>query len=150
MKNIHVIAVWLLAFFYVQATVRKLPQPDDPQEGGIAFFKGTWAEALTLAREENKLIFLDAYATWCSPCKLMQRNVFSHAEAGEFFNAHFINVKVNMERGEGPALARKYGLRAYPTLFFIDAAGDVKLHAEGYRSTRQLIRMGRQALNESE
>ncbi|MDX1666390.1 MAG: thioredoxin family protein, partial [Saprospiraceae bacterium] len=38
---------------------------------GIAFFEGTWKEALAAAKEQEKVIFVDAYTTWCGPCKVM-------------------------------------------------------------------------------
>ncbi|MBW6479654.1 MAG: thioredoxin family protein [Bacteroidales bacterium] len=41
---------------------------------GMVFFTGTWDEALAQAKKENKLIFLDIYASWCAPCKMLKNN----------------------------------------------------------------------------
>jgi len=69
---------------------------------GINFVENkSWKEVLAMAREKNKLIFLDAYASWCGPCKYLQRDVFTDEEVGKFFNDVFINVKMDMEQGEG-------------------------------------------------
>ena len=43
---------------------------------GIQFFHGTFAEALEKANKEGKLIFMDAYTSWCGPCKRMSASVF--------------------------------------------------------------------------
>ena len=46
-------------------------------EDGINFFKGTFKEAKALAAKEHKIIFMDAYTSWCGPCKRMAKNVFT-------------------------------------------------------------------------
>lgn len=89
------------------------------QAEGIQFFHGSWEEALEKAKAEQKPIFVDAYASWCGPCKRMAAKVFPQEEVGALFNAKFINVKIDMEKGEGPAFAKKFPVRAYPTLLFI-------------------------------
>ncbi len=98
---------------------------------GIEFFKGSFEEAKAEATESNKLIFMDGYATWCGPCKWMAKNVFTDDKVGEMFNASFVNMKMDMEKGEGPRLARIYKLRAYPTLFILDGEGKVLAKNEG-------------------
>jgi len=92
---------------------------------GIQFVDLPWAKVLEKAKKEKKIIFFDAYASWCGPCKAMQKNVFTQNEVGAFFNANFINVKKDMEIGEGPQLASRYPIEGYPTLFFIDGNGKV-------------------------
>tara|TARA_B110000046_G_C12778618_1_gene308015 strand:- start:60 stop:491 length:432 start_codon:yes stop_codon:yes gene_type:complete len=139
MKAPKSIAFLAIAILYIQAT------PSSSSEG-ISFFQGTWEEALARAEEENKMIFLDAYAAWCGPCKLLKRNVFSDATVGEFYNSNFINVAMDMEKGEGPKIASKYGVRAYPTLIYINGDGSIANKAVGYHNTDQLIEFGTKVL----
>ena len=59
----------------------------------------------------NELIFMDAYAIWCDPCKKMAKNVFKQKKVGQFFNQNFINVKMDMEKDIGSTSAKKHGTR---------------------------------------
>lgn len=91
----------------------------------INFFKGTYQEALEKAKEENKPVFVDAYAIWCGPCKWMTANTFTDEAVADFFNKNFINLKLDAERGNGAEFAGKYRVTAYPTLFFLRGDGSV-------------------------
>lgn len=113
---------------------------------GIDFFEGSWEEALELAQKEEKLIFVDCYAVWCGPCRRMAANVFPDPKAGDFFNANFINLKWDMERGKGLEFRKKYPVSAFPTLYFIDPQGEVVISARGARDVPGLIALGEQAL----
>jgi len=114
---------------------------------GINFFKGTWEEALEKAKDENKLIFLDAYASWCGPCKRMAATTFKNKEVGDFFNANFVNFKMDMEKHEeGRRLSSKYRLTAYPTLYFIDANENIAHKTVGGLNKSQAISFGKEAL----
>jgi thiol-disulfide isomerase/thioredoxin len=114
---------------------------------GIEFFKGTFDEAKAYAQKEDKLIFMDCYTTWCGPCKRMSKNVFTKKEAGDYFNENFVNVKMDMEKGEGKALAKKYSVGSYPTLLFLDYKGDVVYQTKGARrDATSLIALGKKAL----
>ena len=88
---------------------------------GMEFFHGTLEEAKAKAKEEGKPIFVDAYAVWCGPCKRMAKQVFTTPEAGAFYNANFVNMKLDMERGEGLKFRQKYPVSAFPTLYYIGA-----------------------------
>ncbi len=113
---------------------------------GIDFFHGTWSEALAKAKAEEKIIFVDAYASWCGPCKRMAAQVFPDAKVGEYFNANFVNLKIDMEKPENAEFAGKYPVRAYPTLMFIDAEGKVILKNVGAAQVDGLIELGKKAL----
>ena len=63
---------------------------------GIEFFHGSWEEALAEAKKQEKPIFVDAFTTWCGPCKMMSRSVFTEEEVGTFFNENFISLKIDM------------------------------------------------------
>lgn len=116
-------------------------------QSGIQFTQGTWKEILAQAEKDNKLIFVDAYAEWCGPCKMMARDVFTAQEVGDFFNKQFINVKMDMEKGEGRGLSETFGIMAYPTLLFVDHSGDIVHRAVGYQSSDLLIGLGEEALD---
>jgi thioredoxin 1 len=119
----------------------------DEKESGISFHTGTWAEALALAKKENKLIFLDISAIWCGPCKMLKKNTFTNIEVGKFYNSNFINVMVDGEKGEGITLAQKYAITAYPTLFFIDGNGKVVKKAMGYHNPQDFLKLGQSVVN---
>ncbi len=109
---------------------------------GIKFFEGSFAEAKAKAKAENKLIFMDAYASWCGPCKQMKATAFPDAQVGKLFNQKFINVAYDMEVGEGLALSEKYPVQGYPTLFFIDGDGQVVESLLGGRDAAGLLEIG--------
>ena len=113
--------------------------PPATNDEGINFVDISFEEALKKAKKEKKLIFVDAYAVWCGPCKWMEANTFREKEVGEAFNKNFINLKIDMEKGEGPELARKYNVRAYPTMFLIDGDGKVVKRILGAKKKDQLL-----------
>lgn len=119
-------------------------------QSGIDFESKAWKEVVAKAKTENKLIFMDAYTSWCGPCKLLQKKVFPDATLGSYFNENFINFKVDMEKGEGPVLASKYPVRGYPTLLFIDPNTEKIVQSVlGYRSADQLLNIGKSSLAKS-
>jgi thiol:disulfide interchange protein len=109
---------------------------------GIEFFHGTFAEAKAKAAEENKLIFVDAYAQWCGPCKWMAANTFTDREVGKYFNENFICVKMDMEKGEGRILASAWRIKAYPTLLFFDSDGKEVNRVLGAKQKEEFIKLG--------
>ncbi len=114
---------------------------------GIDFFHGSWEEALELAKQQEKIIFVDAYAVWCGPCKRMAKTVFTDPKVGAFYNEHFINMKLDMEQGEGLKFREKYPVSAFPTLFYIDYTGEVVLQMKGFQKSDAFIELGKKALS---
>lgn len=117
------------------------------QEQTIQFNHENWETVKAKAKAEQKLIFLDAYAEWCGPCKWMAKNVFTNDTVADFYNSKFINTKIDMEKGEGIALAKQYGVSAYPTLLFINAEGELVHRACGAKRTREFVMLGEDALS---
>lgn len=115
-------------------------------ETGIKFIEDDWQLALKTAKDENKLVFLDIYATWCGPCKMLKQYTFTDKAVGEFFNKNFISVSVDGEKGVGPQLAQDYAIQGYPTLVVADATGKPVLITAGYLDTKVLMQFANEAL----
>jgi thiol:disulfide interchange protein len=113
---------------------------------GIVFIEDTWGEALKQAAAQHKYIFVDAYATWCGPCKMLKNTTFKDRKAADFYNKNFINVAIDMEKGEGPQLAAQWRMEAYPTLIIFDSKGKPVLGTVGYIKAADLIKFGEAAL----
>ncbi|PWS30512.1 thioredoxin family protein [Pedobacter paludis] len=118
------------------------------QDKGIHFEHGlTWEQVKAKAKAENKLIFIDCYATWCGPCKMMSNTVFPQEKAGTFFNKNFISVKLqfdttakdNSEVKAWHAVAadiqKKYEIKAFPTFLFMNSDGEAVHRMVGASST---------------
>ena len=115
---------------------------------GVKFEEGTFAEALALAKKENKLVFMDCYTAWCGPCKILAKKIFPIKEIGDFFNAHFVNIQMDMEKGEGKELAKRYDVKAYPTLLIVDTDGNLVHRVTGVRPPQQLLEQMERGLSE--
>jgi len=92
---------------------------------GIQFEKeGTlFRQAVQKAMSTGKQIFLDCYTSWCGPCKMMANTVFPQEIVGNYMNPNFVCLKMDMEKGEGPELAKKLQISAFPTFVFFNSRG---------------------------
>ncbi|TAJ13498.1 DUF255 domain-containing protein [Marinilabiliaceae bacterium JC017] len=114
---------------------------------GIKFMHGSWDEVKAMARKEKKMIFVDCYTAWCGPCKMLAKDVFPQKAVGEFFNEHFINFKVDMEKGEGIDLKNQFNVSAFPTLVWVDANGKIQHKSVGSLEAEKLIKTGQQVVD---
>lgn len=108
----------LFACFTIQAIGQETSK-------GIVFEKeGTlFRQAVQKALSTGKLIFLDCYTSWCGPCKMMANTVFPQEMVGHFMNPKYVSIKIDMEKGEGPELAKKLQISAYPTFIVFNSGG---------------------------
>jgi thioredoxin-related protein len=111
----------------------------------IRFEEGDFEAALEKAKSEKKVLFVDALTDPCQPCIMMDRNVFTLDKVADFYNHHFINVRVNFGTIRKD-LAEKYGTYAYPTYLYVDANGEVIHTAGGYSEADKFIGYGEEAL----
>lgn len=152
MKNIVCFLLYISLFFCSCNGSKKLTnsKPSANQVGVHFVQANLLSEVLDQAAAENKMVFVDFYTTWCLPCKLMDEDVFSDREIGNFMNDHFISYKVDAERGNGPNLQQLFGVYAYPTLLFMDSNGKVVERKEGAAYHTELKAMASRALANEE
>lgn len=111
----------------------------------IHFNSNSWNEILAQAKKENKPVFLDVSTSWCRYCKKMKINVFTDVEVAKYYNSTFINVSVDAEKGGGIELAKKYGVRSYPTFVFLNSDGSMAYQTSGYHNQKQFLELGKNA-----
>jgi thioredoxin 1 len=90
---------------------------------GIQWQDLSFEQALDVAIKEDKPIFIDFYATWCRPCKMLKSVTFPRESVGELFNKEFINLTIDVDKPAGRILANKYNVHSYPTILILDKNG---------------------------
>lgn len=137
MKKLFFCSVILLLSMYLPAQNRSIAFETDSD----------FATALARAKESGKLLFMDCYTSWCGPCKVLATKVFTVDSVADFFNAHFVSLKMDMEQGEGVQLKEKYQIEAYPTLLLINGEGENVFRSVGGCSAPELLARVRQGMN---
>ena len=99
----------------------------------------SFKEVLEKAKKENKMVFMDVYAVWCGPCKIMDKTTFSDVSVATKFNKEFIAYKVNADDVDGRAIVQKYRVSAYPTYLFFSPEGELINRLEGVFPAKLLM-----------
>jgi thioredoxin-related protein len=119
---------------------------------GIKWTDGlTWEQVKQKAKQENKYIFVDAYATWCGPCKAMDKDVYTADTVGDIINEKFVAVKVQMDKtpkdneqvklwySDADSIKNRFHIDAYPTLLFLNPEGQVTDKQLGFKPLGEFI-----------
>ncbi|MBO9573744.1 MAG: DUF255 domain-containing protein, partial [Chitinophagaceae bacterium] len=126
---------------------------------GIRWTTGlNWEQVKQKAKQENKYIFLDIFATWCGPCKEMDKRVYVNDSVGDFFNNQFLSVKVQTDQtpndneqvknwyADAQVISKEYRVLGLPTYVFLSPSGNIVHKTTGYRSVQKFIEEARIAL----
>jgi thioredoxin-related protein len=133
MKRVYVLAVILILAASVNAQSTK----------GVSFKTSNINAVLDSAKKQNKIVFINLWATWCGWCTNMKNNVFTQKEVGNYFNKNFISIRLNGEKGEGRKIRDKYGITAYPAMIFVNANGQLIGGKLGYTKSKELIELAK-------
>jgi thiol:disulfide interchange protein len=117
------------------------------ESDGIIFDQIRLEKAKKQAKKEGKMIFIDCYTSWCGPCKRMAATTFKEDEVAKLFNSNFINLKIDIEKDEdGADVARRYRVRAYPTLLIINGDGELVKQTVGFQTKDKLMAFAKSVL----
>jgi thioredoxin-related protein len=144
-KKLAIISVILIFFFTVLSTF--LGAEETLKTGTIAWNK--YDDGLKLASKANKPIMVDFYTDWCGWCKKLDKVTYADSTIAKYVKDHFIAVKINGESKEtlklpdgpmnGVGVARSFGVRGYPCIWFLDSKGVKINNMSGYRPPEVFI-----------
>jgi len=111
-----------------------------------AVSEGMWLpfnEGMALAAKEKKQVVIDFYTSWCRWCKVMDKETFQNRDVQKYLAENFVTIRVNAEsrherieyHGEGLTpvdLARRFGVRAFPSLAYLDTEGELVTVIPGF------------------
>lgn len=98
----------------------------------VKFFNGSLTAAMEQAKKEGKLVFVDFYANWCSPCRLMDEYTFTDPELARYMSDKYVPVKVNIDDFDGFAYKQQYNINLLPTLIVMNCEGkEIERKEEG-------------------
>ncbi|PXY03207.1 hypothetical protein DF185_03750 [Marinifilum breve] len=120
----------------------------EAQNREVEFEHTSWKKVLKKAKKQDKLIFVDCYTSWCGPCKMMAKDVFTQDHVADFFNSNFVNFKIDMEKGEGPELKPGWKITAYPTFLVVNVKGEVIHRIVGAYGADEFIEYVKEAQTE--
>lgn len=129
---------------YVRQT-RSLPTPQTAATPAAQPRKTGWIEDDASAAADAKshnlpTLILFTGSDWCPPCMRLEKEVFSKSAFKSFADEQLVLRKADFPRRKklpkdiqeaNQALARKYGIRGYPTMVLLDANGK-KVDQFGY------------------
>lgn len=114
---------------------------------GIVFFNGTLEEGLDKAAEEGKPLFVHGYAIWDAYCKKMNKKIYTQPSVAAFYNENFINLKIDLEKGDGAKVKKDYEIEKFPTFLFFNSEKTLVKKETGFRDVDPLIQLGKEVLN---
>lgn len=135
----------LIFIFFISACSGSKPIEKNVKKGINWSQHSSLSSAIDQAKAEDKLVFIDFYTDWCTPCKMMDQDVFSDKTVADYFNKNFVNLKVNCEKGSGPNLAFLYQIQMYPVLLFVDHKGREIKRKDGAAYHSELMSLAKDA-----
>ena len=100
-----------------------------PKTGELAWEKD-YPSALKKAQAEKKPVMVMMTATWCGPCKMLEKETLNDP-----WVRHFLSRFVIVKAYEDKDVEKTYGLNGYPTLVFTDSNGKESVRTVGHQPT---------------
>ncbi len=127
----------LACFFFSLYNGNPSLAADGPSDEGIAWLP--YAKGLTVAKSQNKKIFIHFYTNRCHYCRVMQAQTFVNQNVIDMLNDNFVSIKVNLE--ENPGMGATYPVAGVPASWFLESNGDKIGVKPGFLPPAKFIQM---------
>lgn len=97
----------------------------------------SYQEGVALGKDQNKKVFVNFFADWCTYCKQMDNETFNDSAVGAYLNKNFIAVKVDADRET--QLASEYHVQGLPASTFIAEDGALIGSQPGFIAPDQMM-----------
>jgi len=98
-----------------------------------------YQEGMTRGKADNKKIFLNFHAEWCTYCTKMNKETFTNPAVIAYLNANFIPIKVDADREQ--TIAAKYKVKGLPSTWFLNSTGENIGSQPGFIPANNLIQI---------
>lgn len=95
----------------------------------------SFEEAQKVALGTNKFMLVDFTASWCGPCRKMDRNSWNNEQV-ELALENYVKVKIDIDSNK--ELANKYGIQSIPNMLIMDGNGIILHSFKGYHNAVSL------------
>jgi len=96
-----------------------------------------YKQGMSLAKKENKRVYLHFYTDWCNFCKEMDQTTFRNPSIIKMLNKDFVAIRVNTNKET--TVAGKYNIRPVPDNWFLSADGKKLRNFLGYYEADQFV-----------
>lgn len=134
MKKSTLFIFVLIAIFCLSGSM-VLAGKQAPQSDHINWL--SYKQGMSLAKKENKRVYLHFYTEWCNYCKEMQQSTFRNPAVIKMINEDFVAIRVNTN--EEAVVAGRYNIRPVPDNWFLSADGKKLRNFLGYYEADQFV-----------
>ncbi|MDD4858467.1 MAG: thioredoxin family protein, partial [Candidatus Krumholzibacteria bacterium] len=145
MRGMHVILAAMLCASVVAGCGERGGSKDsaNASSGGGAVMWLSFNDGMALAAKDKKHVVIDFYTTWCRWCKVMDEKTFSDPDVKKYLAEHFVTIRIDAENNNervvyqgrqytSPELAKKFGVRGFPSLAYLDREGELVTVIPGF------------------
>ncbi len=118
-----------LAVVMVLVTVARADAP---------FVEETLDQALKDAGKSNKLVMIDFFATWCAPCKAMDKKTWPDKSVQAWVGDHAVALRLDADKEQD--IVAKYKVEDFPAILFIKPDGTEAGRISGYVEPEEFLK----------